>query len=57
MVLIMQHWLVLTKYVNIWFYLMIEMSLEAWFRWIVFSDLQYLDSLHVGPVRLARPVC
>eukprot|EP00978_Attheya_sp_CCMP212_P006494 scaffold14911_cov54-Attheya_sp.AAC.4 len=24
----------------------IELSLEAWFEWIVLSDLQYLDSLH-----------
>jgi hypothetical protein len=46
LVLLMQHWFVLTKYVNFLFYNTIELALEAWFEWMVLSDLQYLDSLH-----------
>ena len=44
--LLMQHWFVLTKYVNVWLYTVIELAMEVWFEWTVFSDLQRLEANH-----------
>ena len=46
LVLVMQHWFVLLRYVNTWLYAGIELLLEAYFEWNVLSDLQHIHTLH-----------
>lgn len=46
LVLVMQHWFVLLRYVNKWVYSILELLLEVWFEWVVISDFEYIRSLH-----------
>jgi len=46
LILLMQHWFVLTRYVNSTLYIVSELILEALFEWIVLSNFQYLVANH-----------
>lgn len=46
LILLMQHWFVLFRYVNNNVYIVLELILEFWFEWIVISDYQYIAALH-----------
>lgn len=46
LVLVMQHWFVLLRYVNKFIYSALELTLEVWFEWVIISDLQHIRSLH-----------
>ncbi|KAL7567101.1 hypothetical protein ACA910_009431 [Epithemia clementina (nom. ined.)] len=46
LVLVMQHWFVLLRYVNSWLYAGIELCLEVYFEWTILSDLQNIHTLH-----------
>ena len=42
LIMIIQHWVVLLKYVNKWAYAAVELALEAWFEWTVISDFYFI---------------
>jgi hypothetical protein len=46
LILLVQHWFILTKYVNFWLYSGIELVLEMWFELTILSNFQYLVSIH-----------
>jgi uncharacterized protein YjeT (DUF2065 family) len=46
LLLTMQHWFVLVKYMNFWAYAALEIVLEIWFEWVLLSEFQYLHSVH-----------
>ena len=46
LILTIQHWFVLLKYVNKWAYVVVELLLEAWFEWTVMSDFYFIRELH-----------
>lgn len=46
LVLLMQHWFVLLKYVNTLLYTVLELALEVWFEWIVISELEEIFANH-----------
>lgn len=46
LILLMQHWFVLLRYVNRILYTILVLTLEVVFQWVVISNFQYLISLH-----------
>lgn len=46
LILVVQHWFIMLKYVNEMAYATIELILEAWFEWTVLSDFYHIRSLH-----------
>ena len=46
LILVMQHWCVLLSYINKPLYLAIELVLEYFFEWGIFSDFQQIYHLH-----------
>ncbi|CAB9524730.1 expressed unknown protein [Seminavis robusta] len=45
-VLIMQHWFTLLKYKHLYLFCVIEIVLEVYFEWVIFSELHYVHSRH-----------
>jgi len=47
LVLVVQHWVVLLKYVNQRLYILVELVLEVWFEWSVLSQFEtFVDEFH-----------
>ena len=46
LIMIIQHWVVLLKYVNKWAYAAVALPLEAWFEWTVISDFYFIRELN-----------
>lgn len=47
LVLLVQHWFVLLIYVNQMAYIIIELLVEVWFEWVMFSVFEELVYTHV----------
>lgn len=45
-ILVMQHWFVIVKYINEWAYMLIELTLEIFFQWILLSQFENFVSNH-----------
>jgi len=45
-ILLVQHWFVLLKYVNSLAYSVMELVLEVWFEWMIFSQFEYFYPNH-----------
>lgn len=46
LILLMQHWFVLVKYINNTAYCVLEILLEVWFEWEVISNLEKYHAIH-----------